>query len=198
MGMRSIFLLFVCSLIAQLPAQVIPIGGGGPNQPFVSWEKQSKWVETRDLDGRFRVLTPADWEHRVDSVETAIGILAYHTFFLKAPVDTADNDIYTLSYVDYPTGALHHDSTELVQEFLAATVESAVERMQGEILFDTERGHGAYPGRYWRIDYLDGSASVRTQAFVIDNRYYSLQTIGRTGRGLNSSTDKYFESFTVF
>ncbi|MEL6143135.1 MAG: hypothetical protein AAFU67_16155, partial [Bacteroidota bacterium] len=151
-----------------------------------------------DLDGRFRVSIPADWEHHIDTISTPIGEQAYHTFYLQSPSDTADNVIYMLSYVDYPSDALHHDSLTLVKELLDVTIEEAEENLRGEVLFDTERERNGYPGRYWRIDYLNGRASIRTQAFVVGNRYYALQTVSKNALGVNQSTDRFFDSLVLF
>lgn len=196
--MKYLFFWLLFSPLLWLQAQVLPLNQ--PLQPKApsSWENQQQWQAYQDLDGRFQIKLPAPWQHAIDSVGTAVGALAYHTFFLKPPVDTADNEIYMLSYVEYPEGSLHHDSIELVTELLDATLSTAVERMKGEVLFSTEKPLGDYPGRYWRIDYLNGQASVRTHALVINNRYYALQTISRSRKGINKSSDRFFDSFSIF
>ncbi len=196
--MKYLFFLLLFSPLLWLQAQILPLHQ--PLQPKVpgGWENQQPWQAYQDLDGRFQIKLPANWQHTIDSVDTAVGTLAYHTFFLQPPVDTADNEVYMLSYVDYPAGSLHHDSSELVTELLDATLATAVERMKGEVLFSTEKPLGHYPGRYWRIDYLQGQASVRTHALVAYNRYYALQTISRSGKGINKSSDRFFDSFSIF
>ncbi|MEM9837500.1 MAG: hypothetical protein AAF828_13415 [Bacteroidota bacterium] len=176
----------------------MPIGDKAERNPFASWEQQQDWEEHNDYDGRFRIQLPAKWDQRVDSVPTPVGTLAYHTYWLQTPTDTADNVMYMLSYVDYPEGALHHDSTELVNEFLNASQEEAEKRMRGTVLFSTDKERNGYPGRFWRIDYLDGQASVRTQAYIAKNRYYALQTVSRSQLGVNRSTDKFFDSLVLF
>lgn len=199
MHKRILFSLLYLFLTIPLAAQVLvldPITDEAKD--FRSWEKNQRWELYQDLDGGFEILLPAPWEHRVDTVSTDIGPLAYHTYFLNVTVDTADNVFYMLSYVDYPEGSVHEDSTELVNELLEASQEEALERMSGELLFSTEKEIDFHAGRYWRIDYLDGNASVRTQAFVAGRRYYAIQTISRTRKGINKSTDKFFGSLRVY
>lgn len=197
---KAILLCFcmLCSSTYELSAQALPIVEAEKRDPTQSWEKQQNWEEYHDFDGRFRILLPAKWDHRIDSISTAVGELAYHTFWLQTPTDTSDNVMYMLSYVDYPEGALHHDSTELVTEFLDASQEEAEKKMRGEVLFSTPKVRNGYPGRYWRIDYLDGQASVRTQVFIAGNRYYAFQTVSKSKRGVNSSTDRFFDSLVLF
>ena len=164
--------------------------------PVQSYENANRWQEVDDIDGRFRILTPGPLEHKIDTLATALGQQVFHTYFFKVPdLQRAENLIYVLSYVDYPAGALHQDSTELVDELLTSTEESAAEALRGEVIYSTAREAQGFPGRLWRIDYKDGEASARTLAFVVNNRYYELKTFTLTGRGLGEASDKFFRSF---
>ncbi|MBB4078282.1 hypothetical protein GGR28_000883 [Lewinella aquimaris] len=188
--LRILCFLFTASVVAQSPMLDATAG------PVKSWEADHRWETIDDIDGRFRIETPGPFEHKIDTLETAMGQQAFHTYFFKVPeIDRAENLIYVLSYVDYPTGAVHQDSTELVGEFLASTEEAAAEALRGEVVYATEREVLGYPGRIWRIDYKDGEASARTLAFVIGNRYYELKTFSLTGRGLSDSSDRFFRSY---
>ncbi|MBC6995450.1 hypothetical protein QWY85_10230 [Neolewinella lacunae] len=187
------FLLLCCtSLAAQMPMQA--------SAPDQSWEKQQRWEERNDLDGRFRLLAPGQLNHSIDTIETAIGAQAYHTFHLRVPdKDRAENILYVLSYVDYPAGSLHHDSTELVQEFLVNTQEEAAEAVGGEVIYGTEKLVGAaYPGRLWRIDYNGGRASARTLACVASTRYYELKVFSLSAAGLGTAADRFFDSLRLW
>lgn len=166
-----------------------------------SWEKDHRWIEHNDLDGRFRLLSPAEFTHSLDSIETAVGVQAYHTFHLQAPnQERAENVIYALSYVDFPQGSLHHDSLELVTEFLLGTEEEAGAAVGGETVYAADKLLFGYPARQWRIDYPSrgGVASARTLAIVAGNRYYELKVFSRSDKGINKSADKFFDSLRIF
>ncbi|MEM6395974.1 MAG: hypothetical protein AAF741_06475 [Bacteroidota bacterium] len=190
-----IYLLFTYSAIAQ----VLPLNNDdGQLQPKLSWESTRIWNEIHDLDGRFAILAPGEFKTSVDTIATDVGELIYHTFFLQSPGERADNLVYMLSYVDYPEGSLHHDSTDLVTEFFQASMEEAINTVDGELLFVNEETLQDYPGRFWRIDYLDGKASIRTKTFIVGRRYYQVQTVSSTDRGLNDSSGKYLGSLRFF
>lgn len=189
------FFCYFVSLTAQI-ADLNPVEDEGL---FLrAWEKGQEWQWHQDIDGGFEILIPAPWQHRIDTIATDIGDMAYHTYYLNTPTDTADNVFYMLSYVDYPEGSVHEDSLELVKELLDASQEEAVARMKGEIRFTTDKQIDFHAGRYWRIDYLDGTASIRTQAFVAGSRYYAMQTVSKTRQGVNESTQKFFDSLNVY
>ncbi len=156
------------------------------------------WQEVRSFDGRFRVLSPGPLTEKTDTMTTPVGELTYHTFFYQPEEEQkADNLIYMVSYCDYPEGALHSDSTELLQEFFDATIESARFSVKGDLIYESERKLRGYPGRFWRIHYLDGQAVIKTWGLVADNRYYSIQTVTLKNRGLNPSSDRFLDSFKV-
>ena len=141
------------------------------------------------------MLVPGPVELKVDSINTDIGKLAYYTFIYQPEDQKADNLLYLISYCDYPEYTVHSDSAELVAEFFDATIETAVSSVKGELLYDNELFLKNYPGRIWRIDYLEGRAVIKNRAFVVKNRFYSLRTIALKEKNLNPSSDRFFESF---
>ena len=193
--LRLFCLLFFAT---SLTAQTARLDKEAVEPPTKSWEDDHRWEQVDDLEGRFRIETPGPLEHKVDTLETAVGEQVFHTYFFKVPeLERAENLIYVLSYVDYPTGALHQDSTELVRELLQSTEESAAEALRGEVVYATDREVAGYPGRIWRIDYKDGQAQARTLAFVVGGRYYELKTFALSGRGLSEATDRFFRGFRL-
>ncbi len=154
------------------------------------------WKELKSFEGNFRIVTPGPMEEKVDSVHTDIGKLAYHTFFFQDD-KMAENLFYMLSYCDYPENSVHSDSTDLLPEFFEATMESAVASVNGELLYSDEMYFQKYPGKVWRIDYLNGRAVINTRAYMIGRRYYSLQIITLKERSLNSASEKFLDSFRI-
>ncbi len=188
-------ILFLCG--TSLTAQTAQLDRTRVTEPTKSWEEDQRWEQIDDVDGGFRIETPGAFEHKIDTLETAVGDQVFHTYFFKVPeLQRAENVIYVLSYVDYPEGSLRQDSTEMVTEFLTSTEEAAAGALRGEVVYSTERPVGDFPGRIWRIDYKDGEASARTLAFVVGRRYYELKTFSLVaGQRLSEASDKFFRSF---
>jgi hypothetical protein len=167
--------------------------------PLKSWEQtEAKWEELSHFEGKFAVTTPGEMLEKVDSIDTPLGDLVYHTFFLQPPSELAENEVYMISYVDYPEGTIHQDSTELLVELMDETQDAARESVRGELMFSNDGFQKDYPFRFWRIDYLNGRASIRTKAIVANNRFYTIQTVSRREYGMNHSTDRFIDSFRVF
>lgn len=158
---------------------------------------QSDWQQLTNFDGRFKINAPAELIEKVDTIETAVGDLVYHTFYHQADIKKAENAMYMLSYVDYPAGAMHSDSTELLKDFFVETTNAAADAVNGELLYASESEINKFPGQVWRIDYLDGKAVIKTRAFMVNRRYYSLQTISLQERNLNRSSERFLDSFEL-
>ena len=176
-----LFLLLIFVLPGNLQGQVL-----------------SGWEEFKSFSGRFRVLLPGEMVEKLDSIPTFVGTLAYHTFYYQSPQEEdSDNLVYMVSYCDYPEHTIHSDSTELLREFFDATMDAARRSVRGELTYQDEIEQSGFPGRLWRIDYLDGKAVIKTKALVVDRRYYAVQTITFRNRSLNLSTDRFLDSFRL-
>jgi hypothetical protein len=164
--------------------------------PFCT-HAQGDWQVFTSIDGKFKIHTPSELKENVDTLTTAIGLLAYHTFYYQPKTNQDFNEMYMVSYVDYPEGGMHSDSTLLLEDFFENTIEAAVETVKGELRYNSELNDLEYPGRLWRIDYLEGKAIMKTRAFLVNNRYYSIQTIAFKNKHLNSLTDRFMDSFEL-
>lgn len=154
----------------------------------------NQWEEIKSYEGKFRILSPESMIKKVDTVETQIGKLAYHTHFFQDDLQ-GENLFYMLSYCDYPEYTVHSDSTALLPDFFEATMESAAKSVNGDLLYADDFSYREYPGKVWRIDYLEGKALIKTRAYLIGRRYYALQTITLKDRSLNTASDKFLDSF---
>lgn len=180
--------LFVLFCASFLNAQ-------GEKATAVSKDQDWEWFTAEK--GAFKVLAPGTLSSKIDTIETPIGHLVYHTYFLENDVQQFDNALYMVGYCDYPEGGAHSDSTEMLEAFFEESMSSAAFSIDGEVVYHDEIFYkGKYPGRFWRINYLNGQALVKTTAFLIKNRFYTIQTITISQKSLNSSSDKFIDSFT--
>lgn len=154
------------------------------------------WRSFVSYNGGFKVETPGDMKEVVNTGKTALGDLEYHVFVHRDNEEDADNLMYMISYCDYPEGSIHSDSTELVNEFLDATVESATKSVNGSLVYSHDIKVKKYPGKLWRVNYGEGKGVIRTKAFIKGNRFYTIQTACNSDKSLNMSSDKFMDSFT--
>jgi hypothetical protein len=156
----------------------------------------SIWRTYTSYDGGFKIETPGDMKEVINTGTTALGDLKYHVFVYRDNEDDADNLMYMISYCDYPEGSIHSDSTEFVNEFLDATVESSVQSVNGSLVYSHDVKMKKYPGKLWRVDYGEGQGVIRTKAFIKGNRFYTIQTACNSNKSLNMSSDKFMDSFS--
>lgn len=167
--------------------------------PRTSWEvTEANWAEFNHFDSGFSIISPGIFSEKTDTLKTAIGQQIYRTFFFTPQHDRAENEIYMVGYTEYPEGAIPADSTDLIQALFDETEDVAVETVRGELLFSQNGFLQDFPYRYWRIDYLNGRASIRTKAVFANGRFYTVQTVTRREHGINYSTDRFIDSFRIF
>ncbi len=198
--MFSKYLLTLVGFLFLFPAfgQELELDSTGHLPEIPLAVENGQWKEFRSYLGGFRIAMPGTVEEKSYTLATDIGDLTYHTFFCQLPVKNSDNLIYMVSWVDYPEGSIDSDSLDLVQEFLNETRDAAAQSVKGDVVYHNPVRLQGYPGQLWRIDYLRGSAVIKTKAVVVDNRYYAIQTITSKDRNLNTSTDQFFDSFRIF
>jgi len=157
-----------------------------------------EWKDYYSYDGGFRVRTPGPMTERVDTITTPLGPMAYHTFMhLVNDEKYAENVFYMVSYCDYPPGALHQDSTDLLAEFFTATVSEAVRSVRGQLVYSDAIEYMDYPGHIWRIHFRGGDAVIKTKALIVDDRYYTIQTVMKREMVLNRASDTFLDSFRL-
>ncbi len=164
---------------------------------FVNFFIQDQWEERVDLNGRFKIFSPGILDEKIDTIKTELGPLVYHTFFYQTNEKETDKQIFMVSYCDYPKGIIFADSIGLTDDFFQNSMDVAAESVEGEVRYSSDIQLDSYPGKLWRIDYLNGDAVIKTKAYLVDNRYYAVQTISFYDKNINSSTDRFFDSFRL-
>lgn len=145
--------------------------------------------------GNVEVYVPGEMQLKIDSITTEVGKLAYYTFYLE---DKENRLVYTLNYCEYPTGSLNSDSTQMVQDFLDATVESAAIGAGGIMIYSNDIAYENYPGKQWRIHFAEGEGIIKSNAYVVDNHFYNLSVVTHKDQALDKRINRYLASFSFF
>lgn len=156
------------------------------------------WKEYKSAEGKFQVLTPGDFDKAVDTVRTDLGKLAYHVLVYNNQQKNAENLFYMITFCDYPQGTIHSDSTALLKDFFEASIDQAASSVKGEVVYQSDVSLQGYPGKVWRINYLRDQAVIKTKAFMVRNRFYSIQTVTLKDMAMNAASERFFDSFLIF
>lgn len=158
----------------------------------------SPWKEYKSVEGKFQVLTPGDFDKAVDTVRTDLGKLAYHILVYNNTQKNAENLFYMITFCDYPPGTIHSDSTALLKDFFDASIDQAASSVKGEVMYQSDVSLQGYPGKVWRINYLRDQAVIKTKAFMVGNRFYTIQTVTLKDMAMNAASERFFDSFLIF
>jgi hypothetical protein len=139
--------------------------------------------------GNCSVYAADTFHHRLDSFQTPVGNLIYHTYYLS------DSGLYfQLAFVDYPEETIHSDSLELLNSFFDEYILAQVERLKGTKRYESIIQQFEFPGRYWKIDF-GADQFVRTKSFVAGRRLYTLQVTGLRKKDNDKKIQRFFDSF---
>ena len=155
------------------------------------------WFQFRSIEGRFKVMTKGGFENKVANIETDIGVIKSYVYAYVPKDEHAENLVYMITYNDYPEGTVHSDSTGLLEEFFSATIKEAVESLNGVIIYQNDVALNGFKGKQWRMSYANNKATIKTRAFLVENRYYAIQTVTLTEKSANTSTQRFLDSFEL-
>lgn len=155
-----------------------------------------EWSVYTGPDEKFEILMPDSVHIDHTPVETPLGALEYVSVW---SVDE-EQDVqirYALDYCDYPRHTLHSDSTAFAEVFFDETVQSAVEALDGELIYSDPRTHQTYPARLWKIDCPELGIHIKSKAVIVGNRYYCLSVNVPEALSLQHEGDRFFDSFKL-
>lgn len=157
---------------------------------------QSEWKSFGPSDQGFEIMVPGDMRDGQKKVLTDLGEIMPVTWMLEGkPSDS--NFLYLLSYIDYPQGTFHPDSTEMLKEFFLEGLTTHIADLRGDLVYSTEAPYGSYPGILFRATYDNRKFVVKGRQILVDDRLYFLQVYTITQKSLNPDMDRYLESFRL-
>lgn len=167
-----------------------------PGQNQLHAQERSSWQVFSPIEGRFKVNSPGKMDHQADTIDTKIGPLVYHTYFCAIGQEKVPDFVYMVSFVDYPPATVHSDSTALLTDFFAATMDQAAFSIAGEVIYQQAIRVAGFPGYLWRINYHDDGV-IKTKALLAENRYYAIQAVTHKAQALSSDVDRFLDSFQI-
>ena len=157
------------------------------------------WREFKSFEGKFRVVVPdGEMTEKVSKIKTALGELPYHTFLNRPKEKSTDNMYYLVNYCDYPKGTFHSDSTDLINEFMATTIESSAKSVGGSVTYSGDIEQHGSKGKVWRVQYNGDRALIKSKCYLVGDRFYMIQTMMLREKAVNPTADKFLDSFQFF
>lgn len=156
------------------------------------------WQTFRTIEGGFEIQVPATLEHTIQQINTDLGPIDFHTYYLITENEKKGHFFFQVSYYESEALEIPADSLKLIEDFFAATVEQAAISVSGQVLILDEVAYqGLYPGRFWRIHYNGGRSVLKTKAYLVGDRYYSIQVAVDADFSLDDDIDRFMDSFKL-
>lgn len=157
---------------------------------------QDTWQKFSPPGQAFEVMVPGTMRDGQKKILTDLGEIRPVTWMLEGkPSDP--NFLYLLSYVDYPEGTFHTDSTAMIREFFNAGLDTHVRDLKGELVYSTESPYGQHAGILFRATNDHRKLVVKGRQILAGDRLYFLQVYTIVQKSLNPEMDRYLESFRL-
>lgn len=157
---------------------------------------QATWKKFSPSGQPFEVMITGEMKNGEKKILTEVGDLHPITWMYQGTQDDP-NFIYSVSYVDYPEGTFHPDSTELVNELFHASIESNITSLGGTLVYKSESPYSQYQGIIYRASYNDNKAVIKSRMILVKDRFYALQVYTLSEKSLNGDMDKFLNSFRL-
>ena len=159
--------------------------------------ENSDWINYVSDEGRFSVLVPGQFVTNQKSIPTEVGELPCKSFVYQDTLGHSKNELYVISYCDYPSGTFHRDSVSLIDEVLEVSVDQEREILNGNVTYNHKTKVEGYPGRIFRLNYQNGEVVMKSKIFLVGDRFYTIQVYTLYKHNLNFNVDKFFNSFRL-
>lgn len=139
------------------------------------------------------VYFPSSMEQTSKTSQGPVGELVVHIF--KGEQEINKQKIkYTLQFCDFPEGAIHHDSTDFLNEFFSATINASASSIFGTVDYSDPVKIQGYPGMIWRISFDKGKGLIKSKALVKGNRYFNMKVEYPKSSAFHPDIDKFLDS----
>lgn len=144
----------------------------------------------------FTIYTPCELSHKSKDLITDFGNMQIHTYFCQSE-KMDPNELYMVTYTDYPAGSFPSDSTELIQFFYDQSLEQIAGQLGGELYYSSEKDVNGIKGIISRITYNNEQAACKVFVSLLEDRFYAIQVFSKIDVSLNKEMDQFIESFRL-
>ena len=151
------------------------------------------WKEYRSNYAEFSVMVPAPMEMKEQMVETDLGKIEVLNFHCKVEEENPENHLYMLTTYVFPDSTIQWSDSITMDSLYNADIERSLLDLGGTLLYDENVRESGHAAKLWKVDYDNGIAKFKS--FYIEDRYYLLQVYSTKEKSLNTSVNRYMQSF---
>ncbi len=145
-------------------------------------------------DGGFSVVMPASPTRKELSVPTPLGPIELQMYIVEQ-----DGVAYFASYADYPEDYVAKNDP---QQMLDGAQSGAIGNVKGELVSDSKIELDGNPGREFEFDFPKVGGPIpggggKARVYLVKNRLYQLQVLGKKEQVDDPSADRYLDSFKL-
>jgi hypothetical protein len=154
------------------------------------------WATFTSADKDFSILFPEPPKETDQKLETAIGNLVVKMYTSEA----SENEVYMLMTTDYPeTSNISSDAdTSFLSKLFRGAIDGGIQNLGDGVLMSEENiSLSGFPGREFKISFMDGEGLVHGRVYLAGRRMYMIQIVGAKENASTWEVARFMNSFTI-
>lgn len=160
---------------------------------YIIFSLVANWNTFIAKDSNFQISVPAPMEVKKKTMDTGIGEITTHSYFLDDKQAISKNFLYVVNHFEYPAALVHSDSMALVQDLLEESRLSLLEENEATLTYKDVRFYKNFPGQFFRAE--NSESIIKAKLYIIQNHFYSIQVYMSKEQSLNEEATKFLDSF---
>ena len=152
-----------------------------------------EWKEFRSNYGDFSVMTPGPMSLKTFKTETELGEIEVLNFSYVDEEGISDNHLYMLTTYLLPEGTIESGGNEITDSLFQANIDRSIYDLSGKLLYAHDEMEQGRRTMTWKVIYDRGVAKFK--CFYMDDRYFLLQVYSEKDNSINTSINRYLQSF---
>lgn len=157
-----------------------------------------KWVTVKSKNYGYQIDFPTKPVEQTEDVEAEVGTLKLGMYICDATSSANDeNLLYMSSCTQHSVIDIPSMTASQLAEFYTRTINGVVGGVKGELVYEKTIFLGQHEGREIAVEYDDKQNTITSRIFGIKDKMYMIQVIAETGKSVNPSATRFFDSFKV-
>ena len=153
-----------------------------------------EWISMKHDTLHFTVQSPQQLIPKTNTAMTEVGNLIVNSFGLIP--EKGNNLLFQVIVLNYPEGSFPQDSLDLRTVMLTELIQQSASANEAEVIYQQEIQSSGLIGVQWRV-HSGTEISIKSRAFVYDDKIYIAQVMSKMSGSLNLDVDKFLNGFTI-
>ena len=157
--------------------------------------RSSDWYKYQDND--CEILFPkAPMNDTIVKDMPSVGKIFFYRHVLKN-TENETNMSYEFLKIEYPPDEFAHPAKDVIESFFKGVISGSLGHVHGKLLSEKDISLVDYPGKEVKISFDNNTKMITLKTYLAKSKNYTVEIVALTGKEVNSTATKFFDSFKI-